>query len=229
LAKAIEKEDVKEVEKLVKKEPKLLEITSSSGSNVLSLCLYIEKFDLFKKLLELGANPNFINPKTKHSVLIDACKPFGSSLNWITDNRYAELLLHYKADPNYYVGEDFAGITLYYSPLIKASSLNLELVKLLIENGADPDKRLGNSQEKPFSYALSSNKFDIIYYYIDSIKINVHEPLFIRSKDSLYIQDYVKKYMSYEEGSNGYKEKQKLIKYLEYKGVNFNHYLYKSN
>ena len=48
LAKAIEKEDVNKIEKLVKKEPKLLEITSSSGSNVLSLCLYIEKFNLFK-------------------------------------------------------------------------------------------------------------------------------------------------------------------------------------
>lgn len=230
LAKAVEKEDLKEIEILIKENPKLLDITNPvSGSNILALCLYVEKFESFKKLLELGANPNFINPYTKYSILIDACKPFGSSLEWIKDNRYVELLLQYGANPNYAVQEEFTnekGIHISAtSPLIRASSLDLNLVKLLIKNKADYKKRVRG--ESPFAQAIFSAKSDMIYYYIDTLKVDIHEPMRIRDSDSLFIQDYIKKFMAYQEDSEGYNQKQKLIKYLESKGVDFRNYIYK--
>ena len=100
LAKAVGSGDLEKIERLVKEDSTLLEVKNPNyGSNVLVLCLYVEEFDSFKKLLELGADPNFISPYDKHSVLIEAIASFGSSFEWIEDNRYAELLLEYGADP----------------------------------------------------------------------------------------------------------------------------------
>jgi len=169
LAKAVEKGDLETIEKLVKEDSALLEFSNPvSGSNVLVLCLYVEQLESFKMLLELGANPNFINPHNKYSVLIDAIKPFGSQFEWSKETQYAELLLKYGADPNYAVENDFTNKKGYRisatSPLMKASALYLDVVKLLIKKGAYPYKKLGKSKSTPFSIAVSRSKFDIINY-----------------------------------------------------------------
>lgn len=239
LAKAAEKEDLNKIERIVKENPKLLEVTNpTSGSNVLTLCLYIEKFESFKKLLELGANPNFINLYSKESVLIEACKPFGSQFEWRKDNRYVELLLKHRADPDYAVEEEFTDQKGHHhmatSPLIKASSLNLELVKLLIKNGADPYKKIGIKKISPFKEALESSKFDIINYFIDTLKVDVFAPLYIREKDSLFIQDLAvnKLTLAKLRGENveigeANKERWEFIKKLQGIGVDFKNYAYK--
>ena len=249
LAKAVARGDLVAIERLVKADTNLLGFTNPvSGSNVLVLCLYVEKFKSFKKLLELGANPNFIDPYNRYSVLMDACKPFGSSDEWIKDNRYAELLLEYGADPNYVVGEDFTNEKGHYvranSALLKASSLNLDLVKLLIKHGTDPYKKIGKKQKTPFSEAVSSRKYNIIYYYIDSLDVNIHEPMYVRKTDSLFIQDYIvnkftkarldgdslklEKFIQEYEGIKEANEQLwELVKYLENKGVDFKNYNYK--
>jgi hypothetical protein len=50
LAKAVEKGDLKRIELEINKDPNLLQINNPiSGSNVLSLCLYVERFDSFNK------------------------------------------------------------------------------------------------------------------------------------------------------------------------------------
>ena len=49
----------------------------------------------------------------------------------------------------------------------------------------------------------------------------------VRKNDSLFIQDYIKKFMNYQEGSEGDKNKQKLIEKLERLGVDFKNYDYK--
>ena len=143
LAIAVEKGDLFQIEKIVMRNKALLNITSSSGSNVLTLSLILNKFESFKKLLELGADPNFINPYSKYSVLIESCRYFGSSNDWIEDNRYAELLLRYGANPNYGVEHDFVdgnGVRIVgTSPIFKASRLSLSLVKLLLSYHAKTD------------------------------------------------------------------------------------------
>ena len=242
LAKAVEEADLRKIEKLVKRDSTLLEVTEPEyGSNVLVLCLYVEEFDSFKKLLELGADHNFINPYDKHSVLIDAIVPFGSSFEWIEDNRYTELLLEYGADPDYAVEDSFTNEKGRYvmatSPLMRASDLNLDLVKTLIKYGADPYRKLGKNQQTPFGEALEATKVNIIYYFIDTLKVDVHQPLYIRSKDSLFIQDFIvtklmlenirAKQAGKEIDIGRDKERWDLIKYLESKGVDFVNYKYK--
>ncbi|GAA4299303.1 ankyrin repeat domain-containing protein [Nibribacter koreensis] len=231
LAKAVNSENLKRIEKLVKENPRLLSVTSSSGSNVLVLSIYIDKYKSFKKLLELGAEPNFITPDSKYSVLIHACKIFDKGPKPLFDNRYAALLLEYGADPEYALEEDFTndkGITsMATSPLMRAARLDLELVKLLIKYGANPYKPLGKTSRTPFSQAVSSNRFEIIYYFIDELKIDVHQPLAIRENGNLYVQDFIKKFMNYIPSTAGDEKKQELIKHLEARGIDFKNYDYK--
>ncbi len=241
LAKAVEKGDLRKIEKLVKRDSSLLEVAEPEfGSNILVTCIYLEQFESFKKLLELGADPNFINPYDKHSVLIDAIVPFGSSFEWIEDNRYAELLLEYGADPNYAIESEFTNEKGRYveaeSPIMRAAALNLDVVKTLIRSGADPNRKLGENLRTPFGEALRATKVEIVYYFIDTLKVDIHQPLFIRTKDSLFIQDYIvtkktlKKIRAGEINGKDIKitkERWDLIKYLESKGVDFVNYEYK--
>jgi hypothetical protein len=249
LAKAVEDDNLEIIEELAKHDSTLLEVPNpTTGSNVLVLAIEIERFVSFKRLLELGANPNFINPLTKHSVLIDAIKPFGNQTEWRKESQYVKLLLDYGADPNYAIENEFTNKKQRHisatSPLVKASSLDLGIVKMLLNKGADPYKKLGEAQITPFSKAVSGLKIDIITYYIDSLKINVHQPMGVRNNDSLFIQDYIvnkfsiaklkgdsveldklKKENKGIEDAN--QERWELIIKLESLGVDFKNYDYK--
>ena len=240
LAKAIEKNDLEKVEVLIKQDSTLLQLTEPEfGINVLALAINVESFESFEKLLELGADPNFLNLFTKSSVLMTSIRPFGSSLEWRDDNRYAELLLQYGADPEYAVEKFFIGEKRRVwpnSPLMKASRLNLEMVRILIKFGADPFRKLGQEQQTPFGAALSRSRYDIIYYFIDTLEVDIHQPLSIRNKDTLFVQDNIvtkktlKKIRAGEINGKDIKitkERWDLIKYLESKGVDFVNYEYK--
>lgn len=241
LAKAVERGGLQAIQELVNKDSTLLNVTDTvSGSNVLALCLYVEQFESFKKLLELGADPNFINPYDKYSILIDAIKYFGTQFEWREDYRYANLLLEYGADPNYVVEDSFTNERGSYvmanSPLLKASAINLSLVKTLIQYGADPYRKQGAKQLTPFGAAIRATQFEIIYYFIDSLEVDINQPIAVRSKDSIFIQDYIvdrRMIKTIRAESNsvidtvGNEEKWELIKYLELKGVDFKNYNYK--
>ena len=43
----------------------------------------------------------------------------------------------------------------------------------------------------PLGEALEASKFDIVNYYNDAVKVNSHQPLYVRSNDSLFIQDLI--------------------------------------
>ncbi|MEO1413564.1 MAG: hypothetical protein AAFW73_27065 [Bacteroidota bacterium] len=98
---------------------------------------------------------------------------------------------------------------------------------MLIKHGADPNKKLGKRQLALLGEAIGASKFDIIDYLIDDIGLDVNQPMRVRKNDSLFIQDYIKKFMNYQEGSEGDKNKQKLIEKLERLGVDFKNYDYK--
>jgi len=230
LARSVGNNNAEHIKKIVQADPGLMEITNPvSGSNVLSLALFLENYESFKTLLELGADPNFINPYSKHSVLIDACKIYR---NYAIDLRYIELLLASGADPNYTVHNrhtDEKGRSYWpTSPLIRASKLDLEMVKLLINAGADPHKRLEYDNSTTFTASLTGfkNKFEIINYYIDSIGVDVFEPLAVVTRRpgnevvKYYIQDFIDRY-PYKPGTESYIKKQELISKLENMGVNF--------
>jgi hypothetical protein len=251
LAKAIEKNDVIQIEKIVKEKPELLEVTNPiTGSNALNLALILENYDAFKKLLELGANPNFINPYTQRSILINACNFYWKPKPYSIDLCYIKLLLEKGADPNYAVEKDFINEKGHYqmatSAIHEASGLDLEMLKLLIKYGANPYKKLEQDQATPFIFSLRGfkNKFKIANYFIDSLSVNPQKFVINDKKGAWSIQDYVineflktklkgdmdeieklkQKYPGIEEENQ---EAWKFIKKLENLGVDFKNYEYK--
>ena len=204
LAQAVEKNDTLEIKRIVSKNRNLLEVTNPiTGSNVLDLAVILENYEAFKTLIELGANPNFINPLTQRSVLINASKFYWKPEPYSIDLRYMELLLQKGADPNYALEKNFTNQKGIYqratSAIHEASKLDLGMVKLLIKYGADPYKKLEQYQNPPFYEALTGfkNRIEISNYYIDSLKVNINEPLAVfeiedtKEKNVVYIQDVV--------------------------------------
>lgn len=204
LAQAIQNSDLEAIENLIKNDSTLLEVTNPvSASNVLVLCLYIETFESFNKLLTLGASPNFVNPVTKRSVLIESIKFYDNPSPFTIDLRFTKLLLEYGADPNYVVERSFTDSQGHHqnatSPLMEASKLDLDLVKLLIKYGANPYQEIDEDSSTPFTSALRGfkNKFEISSYFIDSLDVDLHKPckVYFRKSDGkrivLHVQDLI--------------------------------------
>lgn len=202
LAQLVEKNDTLEIKRIVSKNSKLLEVTNPiSGSNVLDLAVALENYEAFKALIDLGADPNFINPLTKRSVLINSSKLYWKPEPYTIDLRYIDLLLQKGADPNYALEKNFTNEKGIYQRTISAihhaSNLDLGMVKLLVKYGADPYKKLEQHQNSPFYESLSWKQFEISNYYIDSLKVNIKEPLAVfenedtKKKNVVYIQDLV--------------------------------------
>lgn len=225
LAKAVNSGNLNKIERIVKKNPELLEYNEPNfGINVLNLAIDIGNYQSFKKLLELGANPNSINPKTKTTPLIESATYF-DGYNY--DLRYMQLLLDYGADPNYAVDEEIIdeyGVNQEpITPLMKASTLSFDMVKLLLKYGADPYRKVGRHKTSAFRSSFMGNpdREVIINYYIDTLKVDVKEPFFIRDNgDTLYIQDYVNRFIHDE-------SRERIIRKLEGMGVDFENYDYK--
>src|SRR5690606_21547258 len=99
-----------------------------------------------------------------------------------------ELLLKYGADPNYKVDSSFTnkkGYNVYYnSPMKEAVSMNLDYVKLLLKYGADYKQKVNDNPI--FYYAVRWGDFDIINYFVDSLKVDVFQVLDIYGDDTLY-------------------------------------------
>lgn len=257
LANAVADEDVDKIKKIVKKRPDLLNVADPvTGSNVLVLSLDLEKYESFVRLLELGANPNYINPYSKYCILIEACRYYGDANEFRIELKYIQTLLKYGADPNCRLEEDIIDIKKRHhfasSPLAKAARLDINLVKTLVRGGADPKLKLKQNQSSAFSNALESSKFDIINYFIDSIGVDLKIPLFVVSQKpdnkvvEYYIQDYVvNKYIhayifNETEKIDEYKrinpqieeankEGIRLVNKLEKMGIDFRNYEYKTN
>lgn len=196
LAQLVEKNDTLEIKRIVSKNSKLLEVTNPiSGSNVLDLALILENYEAFKALLDLGGNPNFVNPLTKRSVLIDACKFYWKPEPYSIDLRYIELLLQKGANPNYALERDYTNEKGHYqratSAIHEASSLDLGMVKLLIKYGADPYKRLNETYDTPFKESFKNGDFEISNYFIDTLKVNPKDYVENNVNGNWGIQDYI--------------------------------------
>lgn len=200
LAKAVKGNDIRMINELVSENRTLLEVTNPiSGDNVLTLALSLDNYESFSELLRLGADPNFVNPFSKSSVLMEACNYNWSSGLAEIHHKYVELLLSLGANPNYALEKNYTdekGRSYFASsPLIEASKIDLEMVKLLIRYGANPLVRLDSNAVSPLSTALLAMKYDIAIFYIDSVKMDLSEPVISviqepsKKRVNFYIQD----------------------------------------
>ena len=133
----------------------------------------------FKRLLELGADPN---------VIFD---DGGTVMHWtiiLENSNYLRLALEHGGNPNLVAG------ALEFTPLINASNSTVEIVAMLLKHGADPDMKSSRGGIPPVMWAAFSNRFDIVYVLLNngadySLKNNAGENLLdtIASRRNMFI------------------------------------------
>lgn len=227
LAKAVEDENTKKIDKIVSENPEIINYQESKyGNTLLMLTIMNQQLKPFKALLKRGADVNIHNTFDGTSSLIKACS---SKFYNIT---FVKMLIEYGADVNdVEIGERRKENGTRLTPLIAASRTGrLDLVRFLVSKGADVNyqNEFGQSalsksvmvDEYKVAYYLLQNGADYnrpIYYRFDnSVPIEKRDP-----KDKgkpMYLWDVLKDDVS-EFGTSEYKYKMLIIDFLKSKGL----------
>lgn len=225
LAKAVEDENTKKIDKIVSENPEIINYQESKyGNTLLMLTIMNQQLKPFKALLKRGADVNIHNTFDGTSSLIKACS---SKFYNIT---FVKMLIEYGADVNdVEIGERRKENGTRLTPLIAASRTGrLDLVRFLVSKGADVNyqNEFGQSalsksvmvDEYKVAYYLLQNGADYnrpIYYRFDnSVPIEKKDP-----KDKgkpMYLWDVLKEDLS-EFGTSEYKYKMRIIDFLKSK------------
>ena len=225
LAKAVEDENTKKIDKIVSENPEIINYQESKyGNTLLMLTIMNQQLKPFKALLKRGADVNIHNTFDGTSSLIKACS---SKFYNIT---FVKMLIEYGADVNdVETGERRKENGTRLTPLIAASRTGrLDLVRFLVSKGADVNyqNEFGQSalsksvmvDEYKVAYYLLQNGADYnrpIYYRFDnSVPIEKRDP-----KDKgkpMYLWDVLKEDLS-EFGTSEYKYKMLIIDFLKSK------------
>ena len=225
LAKAVEDENTKKIDKIVSENPEIINYQESKyGNTLLKLTIMNQQLKPFKALLKRGADVNIHNTFDGTSSLIKACS---SKFYNIT---FVKMLIEYGADVNdVEIGERRKENGTRLTPLIAASRTGrLDLVRFLVSKGADVNyqNEFGQSalsksvmvDEYKVAYYLLQNGADYnrpIYYRFDnSVPIEKRDP-----KDKgkpMYLWDVLKEDLS-EFGTSEYKYKMLIIDFLKSK------------
>jgi ankyrin repeat protein len=189
LAKAVERQDTLKIEMLVKRENKNINyLEPKFGKSLLELALINERQLSVEKLLELGADPNIRSPKDNSTPILSFCQYAGTNL--LAKPSMFRLLIKYKADVNseqIWLKADSSSMT----PQIKKTALQflctsgtLELVKILVENGARLDKYTESGRGSIFLDAILNPKLDIFHYLLIEKQIPIPDYIYIINRGS---------------------------------------------
>jgi ankyrin repeat protein len=217
LKEAIETSDLEKIESIIKSNPNQLN-TKIFKLNPLEYSIVNDHFASFNKLIQLGADVNYVGNE-KQSILLTSLRYYPDSSGLKIKPKYIKKLLKSGANPNYLIQNGFTnkngGYVIPISPICKASTMSLKIVKMLIHYGADYLEPAGG--DTPLGFAVKARNFDIVYYYIETLKVDLNKPVAIinmKYQDEIktyYIKDYIKKYMKFTNGSSSYIKTDNLI------------------
>ncbi|WP_407846778.1 ankyrin repeat domain-containing protein [Chryseobacterium sp. KCF3-3] len=163
LAKAVQDDDVDKIDKEIQNNPKIVNYQESKyGNTLLHLSIFNDNYKGFKELLKLGANPNIADSFHCSTPLIEACEIFDDR------TKYVKELINYKANVNYVeCNEGKDPQKMKRTPLITASGMGyLEIVKLLISNGAKINYNDGSQAGSALGSAALANNYDVTLYLL---------------------------------------------------------------
>ncbi|WP_312900161.1 ankyrin repeat domain-containing protein [Chryseobacterium taichungense] len=212
LAKAVQDGDIDKMDEEVKKNPKVINYQERKyGKTLLHLSSYNDNYKSFKELLRLGANPNIADSSHCTTPLIEVALSFDDK------TKYAEELIKYKANVNYVecnTGKEKQKTNA--TPLIAASNRNnLQLVKLLIKNGANINYTNSNGEDA-LSLAALSTSYDIVLYLLqegaDCSKI-LYKKGGAENMQNIYMKDWIE-----DEADHSAKEYSEIKKLVQKKG-----------
>ena len=148
LAKAAGAGNIKKIEQLVNAG---VSVNSKGTNDATPLFWAMSNFNGFKRLLELGADPNV--------VFGDG----GSVMHWAVtakDERILKAALEHGGNPNLKAGQSEG------TPLFEALSMGTKVVDTLLDAGADINSK-DKDEDTPVMIAAGSGRFEIVYQLLE--------------------------------------------------------------
>ena len=225
LAKAVEDENTKKIDKIVSENPEIINYQESKyGNTLLMLTIMNQQLKPFKALLKRGADVNIHNTFDGTSSLIKACS---SKFYNIT---FVKMLIEYGADVNdVEIGERRKENGTRLTPLIAASRTGrLDLVRFLVSKGADVNYQ-NEFGQSALSKSVMVDEYKVAYYLLQN-GADYNRPIYSRFDNSvpiekrdpkdkgkpMYLWDVLKEDLS-EFGTSEYKYKMLIIDFLKSK------------
>jgi ankyrin repeat protein len=221
LAEAVSDQDLDQIEKLVKKDKYDLNFKELKyGKTLLMLATLNEQFKSFKKLLELGADPNIHDNYDGSSAMISAAAINGDR----DDNtKFLRLIVKFNGNVNdVEEGKRRNDNLSRMTPLMVASGcINkivspLKKVEFLVKEGADVNYTSEFSQTA-LGQALLCNNYDVVIYLLNN-GADPKIPIFFRDNKDIYIQDFLEE-KNFPVNSREYNFKIEIKKILRKKGL----------
>jgi len=217
LAKAVEDQDTFKIKNLVLESKLPIDIQDEVfGNSLLMLSVTNSLYLSTKTLLELGANPNLHDNCTGSTAVIDA-----SNIDVYKDGRFLKLILKYGGDPNSTedkpIKDSLSSRECSFA-LLEAAKENINLVKLLVEAGANVSQVDKFQQQTALGSAIVQDKFDIALYLLNKgadYKMKIQ--LTTQSVDILYLL----RMSVFDLNSVDYKQKMKVVDFLKSKGLDY--------
>ena len=213
LAKAVQDENVIKISEIIAKDNKIANYQEPKyGSTLLILTIRNQQLEPFKTLLANKVDVNIHGTFDGASALIEACG---------YDIKYAEILLQNGANANdVETGERGAGNTTRETPLIVASSGKLDLVKLLLKNGADINYQ-NEYKQSALSESVRLENYEVILFLIQS-GVDYKLPIsYNQEQDKTYYLVDELRFYTPDIGSTEYKYKMQIVDFLKSKGIDY--------
>lgn len=227
LTKAVQSEDVNEIEQLVKIKKVSIDYQDpKNGNTLLKVAILTQKKSSIKKLLELGANPNIKNKLTDESPFLFACSNYSIGM---TDIELIDLLIKNGANINSEQTYSHSNGSYFQTPLmlsVDVSETNPkdDLFYFLIEKGANINQFSSDSLGCVLWKTASYNRMDLLKFLIFQKKCIIPKIANIRDKGTKEEEkETLVKYLGdkkYEKGSKKYELRNEILEYLKIQGYN---------
>lgn len=218
LAKAVEDEDLDMIDSIVTVDCSLVNYQESVyGGTLLMLAIRNQQLSSFERLLINNADVGVHDSYNGSSAIIIACK-YGGELSI----EFVSKLIAHGADINdVEVGERQVGNSTRFTPLIAASVLGkLDLVKLLVEKGADINYR-NEFEQTALGKAMLTDSYSVANYLLEH-GADYTLPVFYRPDvdKQMFLLDILREDF-FDLDSDLYKEKMRIVAFLDSKGIEY--------
>lgn len=227
LAKAVQDEDEEKIDKIVSKDPKLINYQEPKyGSTLLMLTVMNQQIRSFKKLIEKKADVNIYNTFSGSSAIIESVRLRDYDIEFV------KILFEHGANVNdIEVGERKPGNSTRETPLISAvGSGKLEFVEFLVNKGADINYE-NEYNKSAFGRSILLSEYKISYYLLQQ-GADYKRPIFYRPDYSIpfenqypnekgkpmYLADVLRESFL-DVDTEEYKYKMLIIAFLKSKGI----------